>query len=46
VADDNILSWNAANWITVSLMALILFSVFGLVQKKMQAKVAAPAASS
>lgn len=37
--DDNILSWNFANWITVTLMALIMFTLLGLLQKYMQGKV-------
>lgn len=47
MADDTILSWNAANWITVSLIAITLFVALGLVQKYMQGKTAsAPAATS
>jgi hypothetical protein len=36
---DSILSWNFANWITVVLMALIMFFLLGLLQKYMQGKV-------
>lgn len=36
---DNIISWNFANWITVVLMALIMFFLLGLLQKYMQGKV-------
>jgi hypothetical protein len=39
VANENILSWNFANWITVVLMALIMFFLLGIVQKYMQSKV-------
>jgi hypothetical protein len=37
--NDNIISWNFANWLTIVLMALILFGVLGLLQKYMQGKV-------
>jgi hypothetical protein len=36
--DDNIISWNFANWITVVLMAAIAFFLLGLLQKYMQGK--------
>lgn len=39
-ADENILSWNVTNWITVVLMAAIMFFALGLVQKYMQQHVA------
>lgn len=39
MADDTILSWNAANWITVSLIAITLFVALGLLQKFMQGQV-------
>lgn len=41
--DENILSWNFANWITVVLMALIMFFLLGIVQKYMQSKVSSQA---
>lgn len=41
MADENILSWNFANWVTVVLMALIAFFLLGLIQKYMQSKVSA-----
>lgn len=41
MADENILSWNFANWVTVVLMALIAFFLLGLIQKYMQGKVSA-----
>lgn len=45
-AEDNILSWNATNWITVTVMVAVMFFAFGLVQKKLQSKVnTQPAAS-
>ncbi len=37
--EDTIISWNAANWITISLMALVLFFLVGLIQKYMQQQV-------
>ncbi len=43
MADENILSWNFANWVTVVLMALVMFFLLGLVQKYMQGKVSAAA---
>ena len=30
---DNIIDWTVANWITVVLMALLGFAVFGLLSK-------------
>jgi hypothetical protein len=38
-SDENILSWNFTNWITVVLMAGIMFFLLGIVQKMMQQKV-------
>lgn len=38
-ADENILSWNFTNWITVVLMAAIAFAVLGVIQKWMQGRV-------
>ena len=40
---DSILNWNFANWITVTLMALIMFFLLGLLQKYMQGKQSATA---
>lgn len=37
--NDNIISWNFANWVTVVLMALTMFVLLGLLQKYMQGKV-------
>lgn len=34
--DENIISWNVTNWITVILMAAIGFAVLGLAQKLIQ----------
>ncbi len=31
--DENIISWNVANWITVILMAAIGFALLGLAKK-------------
>ena len=36
MANENSLSWNFANWVTVALMAAIAFAVLGVVQKYMQ----------
>jgi hypothetical protein len=36
---DSILAWNFANWVTVVLMALVMFFLLGLLQKYMQGKV-------
>jgi hypothetical protein len=38
MADENIISWNFANWITVVLMAAIMFALLGIAQKYMQSK--------
>jgi hypothetical protein len=38
-SDENILSWNFANWITVVLMAAIMFFILGVIQKWMQSRV-------
>jgi len=46
MAEDNILSWNFANWVTVVLMAAIMFFLLGIVQKYMQAKVNASGGAS
>jgi hypothetical protein len=40
VADENIISWNVPNWITIVLMASIMYFLLGLVQKYMQQRVA------
>lgn len=45
MASENILTWNFANWVTVVLMALIVFFMLGLLQKYMQGKVNGPASS-
>lgn len=39
MANENIISWNFANWITVGLIGLTMFAAFGLVQKYAQSKV-------
>lgn len=31
--DDNILSWNVANWVTVILMVVLGFAILGMVAK-------------
>ena len=45
MANENILTWNFANWVTIVLMALIAFFGLGLIQKYMQSKVSASATS-
>lgn len=37
-AEDNIITWNVPNWITVILMAAIGFGILALVQKYVQSK--------
>lgn len=34
-----ILSWNLTNWITVTLMAAVMFTLLGVIQKYLSAKV-------
>jgi hypothetical protein len=31
-ADENILTWNVTNWVTIVLMAAIAFAIIGFVQ--------------
>lgn len=38
MADETILSWNAANWITVLIMVILGFAVIGMVTKIIQQK--------
>jgi hypothetical protein len=40
MADDVILSWTPANWITVLIMVVLGFAVLGMVVKIWQQKVA------
>jgi hypothetical protein len=42
--EENIISWNVANWITVILMAMVGFFIFGLIQKSIQKASPAPPA--
>jgi hypothetical protein len=44
VAAENILSWNFANWVTIVLMAVIAFTLLGILQKYMQQNSGASAA--
>jgi len=44
--DDNIISWNFANWVTIVLMALTMFFLLGLIQKYAQGKVSTTDANS
>ena len=46
MADENILSWNFSNWVTVVLMALIAFAILALIQKYMQQRVNGGASAS
>lgn len=39
MASDTIISWNFPNWVTVVLMAAIMFALLGIAQKYMQSKV-------
>ena len=34
--DENILTWNVTNWVTVILMAAIGFAILGTIQKFIQ----------
>jgi len=34
--NENIITWNATNWITIVLMAAIGFGILGVIQKFMQ----------
>lgn len=45
-ADENILSWNFANWVTVVLMAAIAFFILGIVQKFAQSRLTANGGAS
>jgi hypothetical protein len=45
MANENIISWNIANWITVGLIGLTMFAAFGLIQKYAQQKVNAQQAA-
>jgi len=36
MADENIITWNVTNWITIILMAGIGFAILGLIQKQVQ----------
>jgi hypothetical protein len=37
--NDNLITWNVTNWVTVILMAAIGFFVLGIAQKYLQSKV-------
>jgi hypothetical protein len=41
MAEETIVSWNAANWITIILMVAIGFTVLGFIARMVQAKNAA-----
>lgn len=43
MASETILDWNIPNWITVVLMALIMFAILGLIQKGIQKRVSSNA---
>lgn len=38
MSDENILTWNATNWVTVVLMAAIGFGLLAVIQKYYTAK--------
>ena len=38
MADENILTWNVSNWITVVLMAAVAFGILAFAQKYIAAK--------
>lgn len=41
MADENIITWNVSNWITIILMASIGFALLAVIQKYVAAKKAA-----
>lgn len=43
--EDNIISWNVENWLTVFLMAFLGFAVLGLISQTLR-KATAPKAST
>lgn len=45
MADETIISWNVANWVTIILMASIGFALLGLAQKFVANRKAQNAAS-
>jgi hypothetical protein len=38
MADENIITWNVSNWITIVLMAAVGFGILAVVQKYIAAK--------
>jgi len=36
---DNIITWNVTNWITITLMALVSFLILGVVASYVRAKI-------
>lgn len=38
MAEETILTWNAANWITILLMVILGFAVLGMIAKVIQQK--------
>jgi hypothetical protein len=44
--DSNILSWNVANWISVTLMAAVGIAIFFAIQKFVLSRKAAASAAS
>jgi hypothetical protein len=44
MADETILSWNVANWVTVIIMVVLGFAVLGMVAQIVKQKRAAAAA--
>ena len=45
MAEETILTWNAANWITVVIMVFLGFAIVGMVAKIVQQKRATAAAA-
>jgi hypothetical protein len=47
MAEETILSWNAANWVTILLMVFLGFAILGMVAKMIAQRngAAAPAAA-
>lgn len=41
MADENIVTWNVTNWVTIILMAAVGFGFLGLAQKYIASKKAA-----
>lgn len=44
MADETIISWNVTNWITIGLMAIVMFTVAGMIARIVQQRNGAKAA--